>query len=98
LRENENQERSRYSATPERACGDKQANWLPAPKDDFEFFIRAYGSKDVIMKDQWSPRYSWQSERCSRRKGSVHGYKTCYKATYIASKNVSLFSAYGENK
>jgi hypothetical protein len=35
--------------------GDKQANWLPAPKGDFELFIRAYGPKVEIMKDQWSP-------------------------------------------
>jgi hypothetical protein len=35
--------------------GDKQANWLPAPKGDFELFIRAYGPKDAIMNDQWSP-------------------------------------------
>jgi hypothetical protein len=31
------------------------ANWLPAPKGEFELFIRAYGPKDAIMDGSWSP-------------------------------------------
>jgi hypothetical protein len=34
---------------------DRQANWLPAPQGEFELFIRAYGPKDEIMSDAWSP-------------------------------------------
>ena len=34
---------------------DRQTNWLPAPKGDFELFIRAYGPKDEIMNGTWSP-------------------------------------------
>jgi hypothetical protein len=34
---------------------DKQANWLPAPKGEFELFIRAYGPKEEIMDNTWSP-------------------------------------------
>lgn len=33
----------------------KQSNWLPAPKDEFELFIRAYGPKDEVLKNAWSP-------------------------------------------
>lgn len=34
---------------------DKQADWLPAPKGEFELFIRAYGPKEEIMDNTWSP-------------------------------------------
>jgi hypothetical protein len=34
---------------------DRQANWLPAPKGEFELFIRAYGPKAEIMNNTWSP-------------------------------------------
>ena len=34
---------------------DRQTNWLPAPKGDFELFIRAYGPKDEIVNGTWSP-------------------------------------------
>ncbi|WP_246663963.1 DUF1254 domain-containing protein [Phyllobacterium sp. SYP-B3895] len=36
-------------------AGDKAANWLPAPKGDFELFIRAYSPKAEIMDNSWSP-------------------------------------------
>jgi len=35
--------------------GDKVSNWLPAPKDDFELFIRAYWPSEAILQDQWAP-------------------------------------------
>jgi hypothetical protein len=34
---------------------DKQANWLPAPKGDFELFIRAYGPQYAILNNSWDP-------------------------------------------
>jgi len=39
----------------ERPSADKVANWLPAPKDDFELFLRAYWPKDEIMQGKWIP-------------------------------------------
>jgi hypothetical protein len=34
---------------------DKEANWLPAPKDDFSLYIRAYWPKTEITEGRWSP-------------------------------------------
>jgi len=34
---------------------DKQTNWLPAPKGDFELFIRAYGPKSEVLNNSWGP-------------------------------------------
>ncbi|WP_245763539.1 DUF1254 domain-containing protein [Paraburkholderia diazotrophica] len=35
---------------------DKEANWLPAPKDqDFSLFLRNYWPGDAAMQGQWSP-------------------------------------------
>ena len=34
---------------------DKRTNWLPAPKGDFESFIRAYGPKDETLNNLWPP-------------------------------------------
>jgi hypothetical protein len=34
---------------------DKQSNWLPAPNGEFELFIRAYGPKQEIIDNTWSP-------------------------------------------
>jgi hypothetical protein len=33
----------------------KAANWLPAPKGEFELFLRAYWPDDAIMNGQWAP-------------------------------------------
>jgi hypothetical protein len=33
---------------------DKRTNWLPAPKGEFELFLRAYGPKDDILNNVWS--------------------------------------------
>jgi hypothetical protein len=33
---------------------DKRTNWLPAPKGEFELFLRAYGPKDDILNNAWS--------------------------------------------
>jgi hypothetical protein len=38
-----------------RPSSDKAANWLPAPKGEFELFIRAYSPKAEIMDNKWSP-------------------------------------------
>lgn len=36
--------------------GDKNANWLPAPKDaDFSLFLRAYWPDSVILNGLWTP-------------------------------------------
>jgi hypothetical protein len=36
---------------------DKEGNWLPAPKDDFSLYIRAYWPKDEITEGHWrSPK------------------------------------------
>ena len=40
------------NARPE---GDKVANWLPAPKEDFEVFLRAYWADAAILENKWSP-------------------------------------------
>jgi hypothetical protein len=39
----------------ERPSDDKLSNWLPAPTDNFELFIRAYWPKEQIMDGEWSP-------------------------------------------
>ncbi|UTF60172.1 DUF1254 domain-containing protein [Gilvimarinus sp. DA14] len=35
--------------------GAKEANWLPAPKDDFSLYIRAYWPKESIPNGTWVP-------------------------------------------
>lgn len=37
---------------PEKA---KRANWLPAPKDDFSLYLRAYWPREEILKGRWGP-------------------------------------------
>jgi len=39
----------------ERPSDGKAANWLPAPKGEFELFIRAYSPKAEIMGNTWTP-------------------------------------------
>jgi hypothetical protein len=34
---------------------DKETNWLPAPKDDFSLYIRAYSPKPEITNGKWMP-------------------------------------------
>ncbi len=34
---------------------DKETNWLPAPKDDFSLYIRAYWPKAEITEGRWIP-------------------------------------------
>ena len=35
---------------------DKEANWLPAPKDaDFSLYIRSYWPKPAILDEKWTP-------------------------------------------
>jgi hypothetical protein len=34
---------------------DKESNWLPAPKDDFSLYIRAYWPKAEILEGKWTP-------------------------------------------
>jgi hypothetical protein len=34
---------------------DKHDNWLPAPKDDFSLYIRAYWPKEEITEGKWGP-------------------------------------------
>jgi hypothetical protein len=40
-------------ATPPEA--DKRANWLPAPKENFALYIRAYWPEDSIHNGTWTP-------------------------------------------
>ena len=40
------------STSPE---GDKRANWLPAPKENFALFMRSYWPEDVILNGTWTP-------------------------------------------
>ncbi len=35
--------------------GDKEANWLPAPDDDFSLYIRAYWPGQAILDRSWQP-------------------------------------------
>jgi hypothetical protein len=35
--------------------GDKRANWLPAPKENFALYVRSYWPEDVILNGQWTP-------------------------------------------
>ena len=35
--------------------GDKQSNWLPAPKGRFSLYIRAYWGKEAILDGSWKP-------------------------------------------
>lgn len=34
---------------------DKEANWLPAPKDEFSLYIRAYWPRPELTEGQWMP-------------------------------------------
>jgi hypothetical protein len=34
---------------------DKESNWLPAPKEDFSLYIRAYSPKTEITEGKWTP-------------------------------------------
>lgn len=34
---------------------DKEANWVPAPTDDFSLYIRAYWPKQDILEEKWTP-------------------------------------------
>jgi hypothetical protein len=34
---------------------DKETNWLPAPKEDFSLYIRAYWPKEEITEGHWAP-------------------------------------------
>jgi hypothetical protein len=34
---------------------DKHGNWLPAPKDNFSLYIRAYWPKLEITEGKWTP-------------------------------------------
>ena len=34
---------------------DKEPNWVPAPKDEFSLYIRAYWPKDEILDGRWKP-------------------------------------------
>ena len=34
---------------------DKEANWLPAPDDEFSMDIRAYWPKEEILQEKWTP-------------------------------------------
>jgi hypothetical protein len=40
------------AAPPE---GDKRANWLPAPKENFALYIRAYWPDESILNGSWTP-------------------------------------------
>jgi hypothetical protein len=39
----------------QRRSANKLANWLPAPAEDFELFIRAYWPTSVILEHTWAP-------------------------------------------
>jgi hypothetical protein len=41
---------------------DKETNWLPAPKDDFSQYIRAYWPKAEITEGKWTPPHIEQSK------------------------------------
>ena len=34
---------------------DKEANWLPAPKEDFSLYIRAYWPQAELTEGKWTP-------------------------------------------
>jgi hypothetical protein len=34
---------------------DKEDNWLPAPRDTFSLYIRAYWPKAQITEEKWTP-------------------------------------------
>ena len=40
------------STSPE---GDKKANWLPAPKDNFVLYMRSYWPEEAILNGSWTP-------------------------------------------
>jgi hypothetical protein len=35
--------------------GDKKANWLPAPKESFVLYVRAYWPEEAALNNQWTP-------------------------------------------
>ena len=34
---------------------DNEANWLPAPKGEFNLLLRLYGPKSEVLTGQWNP-------------------------------------------
>ncbi|MBW1654683.1 DUF1254 domain-containing protein [Flavobacterium quisquiliarum] len=34
---------------------DKASNWLPAPKEQFSLYIRAYWPEEAVLNDSWNP-------------------------------------------
>ena len=34
---------------------DKDSNWLPAPKDDFNLILRMYWPQEAVLKGAWKP-------------------------------------------
>jgi hypothetical protein len=41
---------------------DKESNWLPAPKEDFSLYIRAYWPKAEITEGKWTPPHVEKSK------------------------------------
>ena len=35
--------------------GDKRANWLPAPKENFALYVRTYWPEDRVLNGSWTP-------------------------------------------
>jgi hypothetical protein len=35
--------------------GDKKANWLPAPKENFDLYVRSYWPEETILNGTWTP-------------------------------------------
>jgi len=35
--------------------GDKRANWLPAPKENFVLYVRSYWPEESILNGGWTP-------------------------------------------
>jgi hypothetical protein len=36
-------------------CPEKEANWLPAPRDDFNVTLRLYWPEKAILDGTWTP-------------------------------------------
>jgi hypothetical protein len=59
---------------------DKQDNWLPAPRDNFSLYIRAYWPKEEITSGQWVPPLVKENHSFDR-KGVLHAFADSMQTT-----------------
>src|SRR5262249_18065732 len=52
---------------------DREANWLPAPKDRFVLMMRTYWPKEALLEGTWRPPAVEKTEKVALPRGSNNG-------------------------